>query len=126
MLYIQWSCRLRMPSFLPCKTYCSTFSALDLAAFSTSFLVSPSFFVSEYYTAGALLLLLSVLMTFYFSVLFFCYTILLFCKFSMIFSSFFMFFSVHKLLDSPLYCHSICFPHLLFLSTCIPAQSDTS
>lgn len=108
---------------LSSKTYHCTTPALDTAAYSVSYLVSPSCSVSEYFIAGALLFLLNVLKTFlsYSCVLFLCYIILLSYKFS----SFSMVSSMHKLLESPLYYHSICFYHLLSLKTLNPTQSVT-
>lgn len=99
----------------PSKTYCSIIPALEFAAFSTFILVSPSCFISEYFTAGFYSSCWMSLWLFYFSVLYLCYTIPLFCKFSIAFSIFSMILYVHKLLESLLYSHSHLFsPSVVF------------
>lgn len=106
-----------VPAAPSSKNGCTTSSyGVNLAVSSASFLVSPSC-LSEYFTALALLLLSVLTALLSFSALFLAIHIF---HSSVSFLLCFLVFRdllLHKLLESPLYFHSVCFHHLLPLSS---------
>lgn len=117
-LRVQWPHRLRMPVAQPLRLPAPC-PGLGLTTFPTSFLVSPSCFVSEYSTAG----LCSRCWVFLWL---FCSSLPFVLHSSTLLQVFYDIFYDSFLLESPLYCHSICFHHLLSNSLNVALASSAS